>query len=148
MKILTEINVLYVDDETHNLNAFKATFRKEFNVFVAKSALDGLELMKENTMHIVTTDQRMSGMSGIDFLMETLDQYPDAIRVLLIGFTDVNAISEALNKGLVHYWMEKPWNEEHVRTLINAAYEIYLLRESSMCKHSIDIASELELVLR
>lgn len=142
------ISVLYVDDEIHNLNSFKATFRKEFNVLTAGSAAEALEIMKKNLLHIVITDQRMPGMTGVDFLIEVLEKYPDVMRVLLTGFTDLTTVAEALSKGQVHYRMEKPWDEEQIRVVINAAYEISMLR--AICGHDrdIDVASELEFILR
>nr|WP_295921264.1 response regulator [uncultured Dyadobacter sp.] len=129
MKKAKEINVLYVDDETNNLNSFKATFRKEFNVLIGGSAAEGLDLMKSNTVHIVITDHRMPGIAGVDFLVEIKERYPDTVRILLTGFTELTAIAEAVSKGEVHYRMEKPWDEEQVRGVINAAYEIYFLRK-------------------
>lgn len=142
------ITVLYVDDEIHNLNSFKATFRKEFNVLTAGSAVEALEIMKKSLPHIVITDQRMPGMTGVNFLITVLDKYPDVMRVLLTGFTELTAVAEALSKGQVHYRMEKPWDEEQIRVVINAAYEISLLRLNSGHERSIDVASELEFILR
>lgn len=148
MITLKPINVLYVDDEIHNLNSFKATFRKEFNVLIAGSAVEALEIMKKNALHIVITDQRMPGMTGVDFLIKVLERYPDVMRVLLTGFTELTAVAEALSKGQVHYRMEKPWDEEQIRVVINAAYEISLLRVKDGTAHGIDVASELEFILR
>ncbi|ACT93742.1 response regulator [Dyadobacter fermentans] len=123
------ISVLYVDDEIHNLNSFKATFRKEFNVLVAGSAIEALRILDENLVHIVISDQRMPDVTGVEFLREVLLRCPDASRVLLTGFTEVSAISEALSKGEVHYRMEKPWDEDQIRDAINGSYEIFLLRK-------------------
>jgi len=142
------ITVLYVDDEVHNLNSFKATFRKEFNVHTGGSAVEGLEIMKKNPVHIVITDQRMPGMTGVDFLIRVLERYPDVMRVLLTGFTELTAVAEALSKGQVHYRMEKPWDEEQIRVVIKAAYEISLLRLKGGPERPIDVASELEFILR
>lgn len=142
------ITVLYVDDEIHNLNSFKATFRKEFNVLTAGSAVEGLEIMENNFPHIVITDQRMPVMTGVDFLIQVLEKYPDVLRVLLTGFTELAAVAEALSKGQVHYRMEKPWDEEQIRAVINAAYEISLLRINRRREGDIDVTSELEFILR
>lgn len=142
------ITVLYVDDEIHNLNSFKATFRKEFNVLIAGSATEALEIMTKNAPHIVITDQRMPEITGVDFLTRVLEKYPDVLRVLLTGFTELTAVAEALSKGQVHYRMEKPWDEEQIRVIINAAYEIALLRQNRGQEQDIDVASELEFILR
>lgn len=148
METSKTITVVYVDDEVHNLNSFKATFRKEFNVFTAGSAVEALEIMKKNPVHIVITDQRMPEMTGVDFLIKVLEKYPDVMRVLLTGFTELTAVAEALSKGQVHYRMEKPWDEEQIRVVINAAYQISVLRVNGGQERNIDVASELEFILR
>ncbi|MGV3602547.1 MAG: response regulator [Dyadobacter fermentans] len=148
MVTLKTITVLYVDDEIHNLNSFKATFRKEFNILVAGSADEGLKILEKNLVHIVISDQRMPGVTGVEFLIEVLHRQPDALRVLLTGFTELYAISEALGKGQVHYRMEKPWDEEQIRTVINASYEIFLLRKCSTSPSPFDVAGELDFILR
>lgn len=149
METSKTITVLYVDDEVHNLNSFKATFRKEFNVLTAGSATEALEIMKRNpVVHIVITDQRMPSITGVDFLIRVLEKYPDVMRVLLTGFTELTAVAEALSKGQVHYRMEKPWDEEQIRVVIKAAYQISLLRMNRGRERHIDVASELEFILR
>lgn len=114
------ITVLYIDDEIHNLNSFKATFRKDFNVLMALSGEDGLTLLKANDIHIVITDQRMPGMSGVQVLAEVMKHDPQVVRVLLTGFTELATITEALTNGLVHYRMEKPWDEQQIREMMDA----------------------------
>jgi YesN/AraC family two-component response regulator len=148
METSKRITVVYVDDEVHNLNSFKATFRKEFNVLTAGSASEALEIMKKHQVHIVITDQRMPEITGVDLLITVLEKYPDVLRVLLTGFTELTAVAEALSKGQVHYRMEKPWDEEQIRVVINAAYQISLLRVNSGQERNIDVAGELEFILR
>lgn len=148
METSKTITVVYVDDEVHNLNSFKATFRKEFNVLTAGSAIEALEIMKKNPVDIVITDQRMPEITGVDFLIKVLEKYPDVMRVLLTGFTELTAVAEALSKGQVHYRMEKPWDEEQIRVVIHAAYQISLLRKKGGQGRTIDVASELEFILR
>ena len=142
------ITVLYVDDEVHNLNSFKATFRKEFNVLIAGSAVEALEIMKKDAPHIVITDQRMPEITGVDFLIKVLEKYPDVLRVLLTGFTELTAVAESLSKGHFNYRMEKPWDEEQIRVVINAAYEITLIRQNRGQERDIDVTGELEFILR
>jgi YesN/AraC family two-component response regulator len=140
--------VLYVDDEVHNLNSFKATFRKEFNVLTARSAVEGLEILSKNDVHIVITDLRMPEVTGVEFLSKILERYPDVLRVLLTGFMELTVIAEALSKGQVHYRMEKPWDEEQIRVIINAAYEIAQLRKVEGNEQDFDVATELDFILR
>lgn len=118
MTKLKEINVVYVDDEIHNLNSFVATFRRDFNVFVASSAAEGFKILKNYFVHIVITDQRMPGMSGVEFLTRVSEEYPATTRVLVTGFTDAQVITDALSNGQVHYRIEKPWDAEKIRAII------------------------------
>ena len=104
--------------------------------------------MKKDAPHIVITDQRMPEITGVDFLIKVLEKYPDVLRVLLTGFTELTAVAEALSKGQVHYRMEKPWDEEQIRVVINAAYEITLIRQNRGQERDIDVTGELEFILR
>ena len=94
-----KISVLYVDDEINNLNSFKAAFRRDFNILIATSGREGLELLKHNVVHVIITDQRMPEMTGVDFLIEVLKDYSDPVRILLTGYTDITAVIDAVNKG-------------------------------------------------
>ena len=131
MEIGEKINVLYVDDELNNINSFRATFRKDYNVFTALSGIVGLEILKEHTIHIIITDQRMPDMTGVEFLVEVLKEYSDPVRILLTGYTDINAVIDAVNKGHIYYYLNKPWDEQQLRIIIKNAYEIFRLREEN-----------------
>ena len=88
-----KISVLYVDDESHNLNSFKASFRREFTVYIAQSAAEATQILKQdNDIQIIISDQRMPGITGVEFLESTIEAYPDAIRILLTGYADINAV--------------------------------------------------------
>ncbi len=126
-----KFNVLYVDDEMNNINSFKATFRRDFNVFIASSGKEGLEILKNKSIHIIITDQRMPEMTGVEFLVEVLKLYPDTIRILLTGYSDLNAVVDAVNKGQIFYYVNKPWDEQQLRIIINNGYEIFSLREKN-----------------
>jgi response regulator RpfG family c-di-GMP phosphodiesterase len=131
MEITDKINVLYVDDELNNINSFRATFRKEYNVFTALSGPIGLEILKEHIIHIIITDQRMPDMTGVEFLVEVLKEYNEPVRILLTGYTDINAVIDAVNKGHIYYYLNKPWDEQQLRIIIKNAYEIFRLREEN-----------------
>jgi len=131
MEIGEKINVLYVDDELNNINSFRAPFRKDYNVFTALSGIVGLEILKEHTIHIIITDQRMPDMTGVEFLVEVLKEYSDPVRILLTGYTDINAVIDAVNKGHIYYYLNKPWDEQQLRIIIKNAYEIFRLREEN-----------------
>ncbi|MCU0374939.1 MAG: response regulator [Chitinophagaceae bacterium] len=125
------VNVLYVDDEINNLNSFKATYRRDFKVYTANSGPEALKIIKEVNFQVIITDQRMPEMTGVEFLIEVLKISPDAIRILLTGYSDINAVIDAVNKGQIYYYVNKPWDEQQLRIIINNAYEIYALREKN-----------------
>lgn len=144
------INVLYVDDEQTNLFSFKASFRRDFNVFTAASGSEGLKILNEKKFHVVISDQRMPGMTGIEFFQKTKEVHPDPIRVLLTGYADINAVIDAINKGEVYRYVTKPWNTDEVKTIIHNAYEIYKLREDNriLTERLIKANEQLEFLLR
>lgn len=135
-QVLTEpvrekINILYVDDEPANLRSFKSVFRREYNIAIAESANEGKELLKENTFHIIITDQIMPHTTGIEFLESIRVDYPEPIRILLTGYSDIEAVINAINRGGVYRYMSKPWNEAEMRQVIESSYEVYFLREKN-----------------
>lgn len=145
-----EINVLYIDDEIHNLNAFKASFRRIFNVFTSESAKDALPILEAEDIHIILTDQRMPTMTGVEFLASILDVYPDPIRILLTGYSDLTAVVDAINKGQVYLYITKPWQEEELRQNLEKAFEVFDLRRQNklLNENLIVVNSQLEFMLR
>ncbi|WP_417608268.1 response regulator [Owenweeksia hongkongensis] len=126
-----KIKVLYVDDEVHNLQSFKATFRRTFDVFIAESGAEGLKVFQENEIDIILTDQRMPGMTGIELLVEVRKINPEPMRILLTGYSDINAVIDAINKGQVYRYLNKPWQEEELKLTIESAFEVYNLRREN-----------------
>jgi DNA-binding NtrC family response regulator len=122
------IGVLYVDDEVNNLNSFKAAFRRDFEIFTASSAKEGRKILDSQEIGVIITDQRMPGMTGIEFLESILPVYPDTIRILLTGFSDINAVMDAINRGQVYKYLVKPWQNDELKMYIENALEIYNLR--------------------
>ncbi len=126
-----DFNILYVDDEEQNLVSFRATFRREYNIFTALSGKEGMEIMHNNHIHIIITDQRMPEMTGIQFLEKILPVFPDTIRMILTGFSDVEAIIDAINTGRVFRYITKPWDEQELRMTIENARQIYNLQQKN-----------------
>lgn len=126
-----DFSILYVDDEEQNLISFKATFRREYHVFTATSGKEGMEIMHNNDIHLIITDQRMPEMTGIQFLEKILPVYPDPIRMILTGFSDVEAIVEAINTGRVFRYITKPWDERELRMTIENARQLYGLQSKN-----------------
>ncbi|HKG06750.1 MAG TPA: response regulator [Pedobacter sp.] len=144
------INVLYIDDEVHNLNSFKAGFRRLFNVFTAESAADGRKILETENIQVIITDQRMPVTTGIEFLESIIPHFPDPIRILLTGYADINAVIDAINKGQVYKYIQKPWMDEDLRINIEKAYEIYSLRKENreLTEQLLLANKQLEFLLR
>ena len=144
------IRILYVDDEVNNLKSFKATFRREFKVHIAESAAAGFELLKEKPVEIIISDQRMPDMTGVEFFEKLTEDNPEPIRILLTGYSDIDAVIGAINKGRVYHYITKPWDERYLRNIINNAYEIYRLRaENKMLMEDLKLSNEqLEFMIR
>jgi len=121
-----KITVLYVDDEENNLFSFKAVFRMKYHVLTAISGAEALKILSEKPVQIIITDQRMPEMTGVEFLEKMLDKYPDPMRILLTGYADMNAVIDAVNKGKIFHYLNKPWNEDELDATIQSAYEKYL----------------------
>lgn len=120
-------NILVVDDEINNLKLLKRTFRKDYNVFMASGGEEGLDVLKQNRIDLIITDQRMPGMSGVDFLEKTIDDYPDIIRLIITGYTDADALIKAINTGRVYRYIKKPWEPEELKNTVKRALESYQL---------------------
>jgi response regulator RpfG family c-di-GMP phosphodiesterase len=145
-----KINVLYVDDEMNNLVSFKAVFRIKYNVFTAISGEEAIKILDANDIHVIVTDQRMPGMTGVEFLESILDRHPDPMRILLTGYADLNAVIDAVNKGKIFHYLSKPWNEEELDMTIVRAYDIYEQRkEEKIMAEKLSISNnQLEFLLR
>ena len=145
-----KINVLYIDDEEHNLVSFKATFRRIFNVYTADSAETGKILLEEEDIHVILSDQRMPKMTGIEFFESIKDSHPNPIRILITGYTDVNAVIGAINRGQVYKYLTKPWVEEDVKNFVEKAYEVFKLRKDNidLTKKLIEVNKKLEFLAR
>jgi response regulator RpfG family c-di-GMP phosphodiesterase len=121
-----QISVLYVDDEENNLIAFKASFRRDFKIYTALSALEAKEILSKNLIHVLITDQRMPVTNGSELLRQAVKENPDQMRILLTGFSDFDALTDAVNEGKIYRYLQKPWDDTELRNVIIEAYEIYI----------------------
>ncbi len=145
------ITVLYIDDEPHNLIAFKAAFRRTFRVFTAESAEEARRILEaEKEIHVILSDQRMPKMTGIEFFESIIGRYPDPIRILITGYTDINAVIDAINRGQVYKYLTKPWNEDDIRNYVEKAHEVYRLRKENieLTDQLLDANRKLEFLAR
>jgi response regulator RpfG family c-di-GMP phosphodiesterase len=117
--------LLIVDDEAPNLRLLERLFSNEYQCLTASSGLEALCLLEQHDVAILITDQRMPGMTGIDLLKRSAQLRPHMVRVLLTGYTDVQALVEAINCGLVYMYVTKPWNNNDLKLKISRAGEYY-----------------------
>lgn len=144
------INVLYVDDEPNNITSFKAAFRRLFTIFTAESAEEGRKILETETIHVIFSDQRMPKMTGIEFFQSILETHPEPIRILITGYTDINAVIDAINVGQVYKYLSKPWNEEEVKNSVIKSFEVFDLRQQNkeLTQKLMDVNVKLEFLAR
>ncbi len=119
--------ILCVDDEIDNVEALERIFRKKYAVLKATSAAEGLALLKKNNVSLIISDQRMPKKTGVEFLKESIEYHPDAIRILLTGYTDIESVIGAINSGEVYRYITKPWDSNDLSLTIDKAIEKYEL---------------------
>jgi GAF domain-containing protein/class 3 adenylate cyclase/ActR/RegA family two-component response regulator len=118
--------ILVVDDEPDNLDLLYRTFYRDYKVFKASSGRDALLLLAtEGDISVIISDQRMPAMSGTEFLSLTATKYPDIIRIILTGYTDVEDLVEAINTGKVFKYVTKPWEAEELKTVVRQALDTH-----------------------
>ncbi|HBT88953.1 MAG TPA: hypothetical protein DEB50_11005 [Desulfobacter sp.] len=138
--------ILCVDDEKQILSSLKRLLRKEnFDLLTATNGEDGFKIMASRNIHLVISDHRMPGMSGISFLAKVLETYPDTIRILLTGYTEIDSIKASINEGHVYKFLLKPWNDDDLKQEIRKALERYDLIQSNNSLHLMVAAKNKEL---
>ena len=121
-----KLKLLVVDDEPDNLDLLYRTFHRDFQVFKAESGTEALALLEaKGEMAIIISDQRMPKMSGAEFLSHTVERFPDTIRMVLTGYTDVEDLVSAINSGKVFKYITKPWNAKKLKEVVLQAAETY-----------------------
>ncbi len=125
--------LLVVDDEQDNLDLLYRTFRKEFTVFRADGGVKALEILEqEGEMATIISDQRMPEMNGTEFLSLTVSDFPDTMRIVLTGYTDIADLIDAINSGQVHKYITKPWEPDQLKLVVKeASHNYYLLKQRS-----------------
>lgn len=119
------VRVLYIDDEENNLYAFKAGFRRQYEIYTAISAAEGLKILQNVPIHVIIADQKMPQTTGVEFFKSIADTYPDPVRILLTGYTDIEALADAINHGDIYRYVTKPWNDLELHNSIKNAYDAY-----------------------
>ena len=131
--------IMIVDDEPANLRTLERLFRPNYQVVTAPSGAEALALLDQHDVALLISDQRMPAMTGIELMVKTVAIRPQMVKILLTGYTDVGALIEALNSGLVYRYLTKPWNNDDLRTTVTRALEHY---ESIKSKHILGMENE------
>jgi len=131
--------VLCLDDEQNILNSLKRLLRNEdYTLLTTSIGEEALDLLAKNDIQLIMADQRMPGMSGTEFFARVKDKYPDVIRIILTGYTEVDAITESINRGHIYKFFLKPWNDENLKLEIQKALEQYdLIQANKMLNEKI-----------
>jgi len=123
--------ILYVDDEPDNLTVFKSAFRRHFNIYVANSAKEGMAVLSQSDIQLIITDQRMPGISGLEFLKSAVEIHPKIIRMILTGYSDIDVVIQSINQGHVYRYITKPWDKNELKIIIDNALETYRLKNEN-----------------
>jgi len=128
---MTADTVLFVDDEQNILNAVKRLFMSDtIDVLTASTALEGMELMKLNTVAVIVSDNMMPEMNGIAFLEWTKTVSPDSVRILMTGYADLHSAIESINRGEVFRFVTKPWNDTELSQIVLDSIDRYKIVSS------------------
>ena len=125
MDTKTPYKILYVDDEKINLELFVLNFKKDYEIMIALSALEGLEILKKENISLVITDLKMPKMNGMQFLEEIKKLYPDKVCIILSAYTEPDVMMKAINKDLVFRYMVKPWKRNEMANVIEEGLKKY-----------------------
>ena len=129
--------LLLVDDEAFILNALKRLLRRDgYHILTAEGGRQGLEVLASNPVDVIVSDQRMPGMTGVEFLREARKRFPDTVRIVLSGYTELQSVTDAINEGAVYKFLTKPWDDEHLRANIADAFRQRALASENQRLHA------------
>ncbi|MBI5901293.1 MAG: response regulator [Rhodocyclales bacterium] len=124
--------LLLVDDEESILSSLKRLLRREpYQVLTAVGGEAGLDELARRRVDVIVSDQRMPNMSGVEFLRQAKDLYPDTVRIVLSGYADLQSITDAINEGAIYKFLSKPWEDEALKAEIADAFRGKALRDEN-----------------
>jgi response regulator RpfG family c-di-GMP phosphodiesterase len=126
---MMERTLLLVDDEENIVSALVRLLRRDgYRILRANSGMQGLELLAQNEVGVIISDQRMPGMTGAEFLSQVKELYPDTVRIMLSGYTELNSVTDAINRGAIYKFLTKPWEDDLLRANVDEAFHRYELK--------------------
>lgn len=138
--------VLVVDDEVRSLEALRRTLEEDFQVFTATGAAEARAVMEREDIHILLTDQRMPEVSGVEFLRQVRQEWPDTVRIIISGYTDSEDIIAGINEAGIYQYLLKPWHPEQLLLTLKRAAELHRLQQEN-CQLAVELRAA-EPVLR
>jgi two-component system response regulator HupR/HoxA len=140
---MSKEKILVVDDQVEILHSLERQLKDEYEVYTSASGQEALELLKKNEFSVVLADQRMPGMTGVDFLTKSLEIQPEIVRILITAYADIQASIDAVNRGKIYYYISKPWEPEELRLIVQRAMERYdLQRKNKQLTEQLQRANE------
>ncbi len=122
-----KIKVLYIDDEINNLHGFKASFRFDYTIYIAEHVNEALKHLEQHPdIRVILSDQRMPDKTGVQFFGDIREKYPNPVRILITGYTDIESVIDAINLGNIYRYIKKPWTDTDIKTAIDQANQYYL----------------------
>ena len=142
----TKPPLLIVDDEPEVLASLRSLFRRQYKVLTAERADQALDILRLGTeVHVIITDQRMPGMTGVELLARVREEFPDVIRLMMTGYADVNSVVNAVNEGNVYRYIGKPWDPDELTAVVRQAFERYrLISERRTLMRELEEANRLK----
>lgn len=123
--------VLVVDDEIRSQESLRRTLEEEFEVFTASGADEARAVLEQESIHVILCDQRMPGQSGVGFLKEVREQWPDAVRIIISGYTETEDIIAGINDAGIYQYLTKPWRPEALLLTVRAAAQLFRLQQEN-----------------
>lgn len=118
-------SILIVDDEPEILQSLFGLLRREFELFIAETGEHALEIMSQQAIQVVMTDQRMPGMTGVELMAQIQKRYPNAVRIIFTGYADIKVVIEAINSGGLFRYLTKPWDPDELVEVLKLASSHY-----------------------
>ncbi len=129
--------LLLVDDEQNIISSLVRLLRRDgYNILRANSGKEGLQLLLQNKVGVIITDQRMPEMTGVEFLSQVKELYPDTMRIVLTGYTELSSVTDAINRGAVYRFLTKPCEDELLRSNVDEAFRLYEMKMENARLHS------------
>lgn len=136
-------NLLIIDDEPEIVKALTRQFRRKYKVFSTSNAREAFDILEREHIQVVVSDQRMPGMSGVEFFSRIKTKYPDALKLILTGYSDIEAVIGAINEGQIFRYVTKPWNPEELDIIVKEAFEKHeLITNNRKLMQQLQIANE------